>query len=91
MTGARAKILERLAANGRPQMWANESEAARLSGMCPRSFSRAVKSLELNGFPKRNPLNHKRNIEAILAFWNGPVNDDVAGGESGERAKENWG
>jgi hypothetical protein len=59
-----------LAARGRPLMWANEQEAAALSGVALDAFRKKIKRWEDAGFPKVNPENDKRSIPAILAFWN---------------------
>lgn len=88
MTAARARVLERLAERGRPQMWANEHESAVLSGLSADTFRQKLRDLELRGFPKANPLNGKRSIPAILAFWKLAVDDAPA--TIDERELEHW-
>ncbi len=69
MTAPRGKVAESLAARGRPENWANEQEAAVLSGYSPENFRQALRGLEAMGFPQVNRLNGKRFIPAILNFW----------------------
>lgn len=54
-------------------MWANEQEAAFLSGVNPGLFKSKVKDWERDGFPPINPKNGKRPIPHILAYWNLPL------------------
>lgn len=89
MTAARSKISESLAARGRPAMWANEKEAAELSGMSPNRFRAVLPALESRGFPQINPINGRRSIPAILAFWKLPANDPAQEADD-ERHLENW-
>jgi hypothetical protein len=72
VTSARAKIEASLAVRGRPAQWANEQEAAALSGMAPEAFRQKLSDLEKRGFPQVNPDNGKRSIPHILAFWGLP-------------------
>lgn len=69
MTQPRAKIEASLAERGRPANWANENEAAVLSGYSLESFRSATADLEAAGFPQINRWNRKRYIPAILNFW----------------------
>jgi hypothetical protein len=69
----RSEVSHSLAQRGRPAMWANEQEAAVLSGVSCDRFRILVRDWELNGFPKVNQQNGKRSIPAILAYWNFPV------------------
>ncbi len=69
MTVSRGKIGKSLAERGRPAMWANEQEAAVLSGMSPDRFRKAAPILEASGFPKIEPENGLRFIPGILRFW----------------------
>lgn len=55
-------------------MWANEQEAAVLSGVALDQYRCKVARWEARGFPKANPENGKRSIPAILAFWGFPQN-----------------
>jgi hypothetical protein len=87
---SRAKIIASLAEAGRPLMWADENQAAVLSGFSPERFRREVRGLELRGFPPINSLNGKRSIPAILAFWKLPANDTAAGPAPDDRTVENW-
>lgn len=95
MTSPRAKIESSLAERGRPAMWANENEAAVLSGVNPESFRAKVKGWEKKGFPQINPENGKRSIPAILAFWGLPSNHSGAAtairpAEDDEDGEEKW-
>jgi hypothetical protein len=74
MSARWGKIAQSLAERGRPLMWANEQEAAVLSGVGFDSFRRKVGTWERRGFPKANLENGKRSIPAILAFWGLPQN-----------------
>lgn len=69
MTRPRAAISASLSARGRAENWANEDEAAALSGMCGDIYRAQLAALETAGFPKRSPWNGKRFIPAILAFF----------------------
>lgn len=69
MTKPRAVVSASLAERGRPEMWANEQEAAALSGMKPETFASKVKQLEALGFPLKSAWNTKRFIPAIIDFW----------------------
>jgi hypothetical protein len=69
MTAPRGKVEASLAERGRPAMWANEQEAAVLSGYSPEAFRSALAGLERVGFPQINTLNGKRFIPAIINFW----------------------
>lgn len=71
MSAPRAKIAASLAERGRPELWANEQEAAVLSGMAYESFRLVVLELERRGFPRQNPNNGKRWIDDIIRFWAG--------------------
>jgi hypothetical protein len=77
MTNPRSKIESSLAARGRPALWANEQEAAALSGYSPEAFRQDLASLEKAGFPPKNPWNGLRFIPAILHFWNRQVDSAV--------------
>ena len=93
MTAARAKVSSSLADRGRPEMWANEQESAELSGMSPNRFKTVLPALTKRGFPPINPINGKRPIPAILAFWGLRANDPAIPPEpveTSEREKENW-
>jgi len=61
-----------LAERGRPLMWANEQQAASLSGVGIDRFRAKIAAWEERGFPKVNPENGKRSIPQILAFWDLP-------------------
>lgn len=74
MTAPRSKIDIALAESGWPSPWATEQEAARLSGLSVSAFRAKVKQLELQGFPKKHPINGKRSKAAILAFFGLPTN-----------------
>jgi len=50
-------------------MWANEQEAAVLSGYSPEAFRAALSGLEKAGFPQVSRWNSKRYIPAIINFW----------------------
>lgn len=94
MTAPRSKVAASLAEMGRPLDWANEQQAAVLSGVGPTMFRRKVKSWEKRGFPQINPENGKRSIPGILAFWNLPSNHLTAS-PTDERVEdestlENW-
>lgn len=69
MTKPRAAVSASLAAKGHPAYWANEDEAAILSGMSPNAFKIWLRSKAALGFPKPDPNNDKRRIPDILAFW----------------------
>lgn len=77
-------------------MWANEAEAAVLSGVGVESFRAKVKGWEKRGFPQVNPENGKRSIPAILAFWDLPQNHPAPGRpdlrlvEEEDDGQENW-
>jgi hypothetical protein len=73
MTARRCTIEKSLAERGRPAMWANEQEAAFLSGVNPGLFKSKVEDWEKDGFPPINPKNGKRPIPYILAYWNLPL------------------
>jgi hypothetical protein len=77
VTAPRAKIEASLAERGRPAMWANEGEAAVLSGYSPERFRGALPALEKAGFPQVDDLNGLRYIPAILNFWSRRI--DTAG------------
>lgn len=51
------------------ELWADESESARLSGMTEDKFVKHIKLLEAEGFPKKSTWNAKRYRPAIIAFW----------------------
>lgn len=74
MTAPRRKIEASLAERGRPAMWANEQEAAALSGVGVQTFRQKVSAWERRGFPPINPENGRRSIPAVLAFWGLPQN-----------------
>lgn len=98
MRARRCEIEQSLAERGRPAMWANEQEAALLSGVGMDAFRRKVKEWEARGFPCIHPENGKRPIPAIYAFfglpqghWHSPpppvltlMDDDD------EDGRENW-
>lgn len=94
MTKPRRAVEAELAAVGWPALWANDERAAALSGMTLDAFKAKLPALEKLGFPRVNPLNGKRAIPAILAFWRLPVAQPVArAGESREAdgvEVENW-
>jgi hypothetical protein len=69
VTAPRGKIEASLAERGRPAMWANEQEAAVLSGYSPERFRAALTELEKAGFPQVNTWNSLRFIPAIEDFW----------------------
>jgi hypothetical protein len=73
MTVRKREIEKSLAERGRPAMWANEQEAAVLSGVTGDAFRRKVKEWERRGFPPVNRENGKRPIPGILAFWGLPM------------------
>ena len=70
----RLEIESALALCGRPLMWANEQQAAVLSGVGMDAFRRKVKGWEKRGFPAINPENDRRPVPHILAFWGLPQN-----------------
>lgn len=93
--GKRQKVvLKALAEHGLPQMWANEQETAALSGLSAERFRLLLPSLEQSGLPRQNPINCKRPIPAILAFWR--LKEEAVPEPSIEemraenRARENW-
>jgi hypothetical protein len=69
MTRRRSEIAISLAERGRPVYWANDDEAAVLSGMSPTQFRNWLKIPEAVSFPKVDQRNGKRRIPEILAFW----------------------
>ncbi len=69
MTIRLGQVERSLAARGVPLMWANEQEAAVLSGVGPAEFRQKVKEWEKKGFPRVTKENRKRYIPAIVAFW----------------------
>ena len=69
MTTSKIKIESSLAERGRPAIWANDQEAAVLSGYTPEAFRKAVPALESAGFPQKSPWNGLRHIPSILHFW----------------------
>lgn len=78
-------------------MWANEQEAAVLSGVGVETFRDKVKKWEARGFPRVNPENGKRAIPLILAFWRLPANHfeivETQGHQPGaddEDGREKW-
>lgn len=95
MTARRGDIERSLAMRGRPAMWANEQEAAVLSGVPLDRYRRSVVRWEALGFPKVNPETGKRSIPAILAFWHVPQNEFTAGTiwteeTDDDDGQENW-
>lgn len=50
-------------------MWANEQEAAVLSGYSVEVFRKELPSLEADGFPLKSKRNGQRHIPSILHFW----------------------
>jgi hypothetical protein len=78
-------------------MWANEQEAAVLSGVPMDQYRCKVARWEARGFPTANPENGKRSIPAILAFWGFSQNlfaaamtlDDTEAND--DDGQENWG
>lgn len=97
MSTRRGEIEQSLAIRGRPVLWANEQEAAALSGVGYDRFRRRIKEWEERGFPKANLENGKRSIPAILAFWAVPQNSFDAGAtaeahpQDNDDGEENWG
>lgn len=95
MTAPRHRIAQSLAARGRPAMWATDAEAAILSGMSIDTFKDELPDLERRGFPRKNGINGKRSIPAILDFWGLqpeasaviPISAEI----QDEQAVENWG
>lgn len=71
MTAPRGKIEASLAERGRPALWANEQEAAVLSGYPSDGvkYRAALAEMENGGFPQVNPKNGLRYIPAIIDFW----------------------
>lgn len=69
MTRPRATVSASLSLRGRAENWANEEEAAALSGLSVDAFGVKLPALEAAGFPKRSPWNGKRFIPHILAFF----------------------
>jgi len=71
VTAPRGKIEASLAGRGRPAMWANEQEAAVLSGYPADgvNFRAALPELESQGFPKISSWNNRRFIPGIEDFW----------------------
>ena len=55
-------------------LWANEKEAAELSGVTVLRFRKRVKEWEEKGFPQKHPETGKRFIPAVLRFWD-PIPD----------------
>lgn len=95
MTKRRADISVSLADRGRPESWANEQEAAALSGMAPERFREQLPALESIGFPKPCGWNAKRFVPAILAFWEReherkPLKVPDADVQDDGRSLENW-
>lgn len=97
MTARRKDIEQSLAQRGRPALWANEQEAAVLSGVPLDRFRCKVRQWEGCGFPKVNSENGKRSIPAILAFWNVSGNGFTASTTAYEHSEindddgqENW-
>ena len=92
MSKPRGLISESLAARGRPELWANETETAALCGMSYDVFSEKISDMERLGFPQKSEWNGKRFIPLIEQFWREqsvrpilqPSNVDS------ERQKENW-
>lgn len=80
MTVAKGKVEASLAERGRPAMWANEQEAAVLSGLSPDRFRRLVAQIDAEGFPRIEPHNGLRFIPAILRFWASRAGLPVDGG-----------
>ena len=58
-------------------MWANEQQAAILSGVGIDAYRRKVTGWEKRGFPPINPENGRRSIPGILAFWGLPLNHNA--------------
>ena len=94
MTAPRGKVSASLASRGRPENWANEAEAAVLSGVGVETFRAKVKAWESRGFPQINPENGKRSIPAILAFWGLPLNHSAGPvpvtSQDDEDGQEKW-
>jgi hypothetical protein len=93
MRARRGSIEPSLAQRGRAAMWANEQEAAILSGVGMDRFRLKIKEWEARGFPQINLENGKRSIPRILTFWGLPSDHSevlsalVTEEEDGE---ENW-
>lgn len=90
MTRRRADIATSLAERGRPEMWANEAEAASLCGLSPNEFKAKLPDLERQGFPPQHPVNGKRYIPHILAFFDNAANAKPVA-KTGERSHESFG
>ncbi len=100
MTISRLKIESSLAQRGRPAMWANEQEAAVLSGVGIETYRRKVAEWDKRGFPRTKAENGRRSIPAILAFWGLPQNHTAGLGmttpdisptdDDFEDGQENW-
>jgi hypothetical protein len=93
MRARRGDIEHSLAQRGRPAYWANEQEAAILSGVGMDRFRLKVKEWEVRGFPEVNAENGKRSIPRILTFWGIPSNHSgvvVATVAEDEDGEENW-
>ena len=69
MTKARGAIAVSLAERGWREQWANEEEAACLSGLSSDAFRHKLPELEIAGFPRRNSWNGLRFTPAIEEFW----------------------
>jgi hypothetical protein len=87
-------VIDALLKRGIADCWANEAEAAVLSGMHVKTFRQKRADLEARGFPKIDPANGKRFIPAILDFWQRRAQPDdrtVPQDEpANEQAKEKW-
>ena len=96
MTRKRAEIVASLADRGRPELWANEDEAAVLSGMDVKRFRAHLTLLEGAGFPRPSAWNGLRFIPAIIAFWhkeNGldSLLEPAPGGNHESDGTDKWG
>jgi hypothetical protein len=69
VTAPRSKVSASLAERGRPEMWANEQEAACLSGLESDKYYSLLPRLEAAGFPRKSSWNNKRFVPAIVDFW----------------------
>jgi len=90
----RIHISASLAERGQREIWANEAEAAALSGMSMTTFYLHVRKLEKAGFPHKTACNGKRFIPAIKGFCHQHYSGELLVGQQSdrdiERAKENF-
>src|SRR5690349_12238852 len=83
MTHDNKKMGNDIVASGWPALWADEKEAAELSGVTILRFRQRVKEWEERGFPRKNPETGKRFIPAILRYW-----DPIPGGLRPQRSSK---